>query len=115
MELGSRFGSVMGKWYDPVMFLLFAAHLVPMLVVGIKRRELYYLAPITTFALLTLTFGLRLFAPELEVGGRPLHEPVRYAAWTAAAVSIPLLILRIRQRRRDRRAQAAQSDSVAGN
>lgn len=92
----------MSHWYDPIMFVLFAAHLIPMLIVGLKRRERYYLAPITTFALLTLTFGLRLFAPELEIGGRPLHEPVRYAAWTAAAVSIPLLILRIRKRRLDR-------------
>jgi len=92
----------MSNWYDPVMFLLFGAHLIPMLIVGIKRRELYYLAPITTFALLTLTFGLRLFAPELEVGDRPLHEPVRYMAWIAAAVSIPLFIVRFRQRRRQR-------------
>jgi len=92
----------MSHWYDTFMFMLFAAHLIPMLIVGIKRRELYYLAPITTFALLTLTFGLRLFSPDFEVGGRPLHDSVRYAAWTAAAVSIPLLILRIRKRRRDR-------------
>jgi len=92
----------MSHWYDPIMFVLFSAHLIPMLVVGLKRREWYYLAPITTFALLSLTFGLRLFAPEFEIGGRPLHEPVRYAAWTAAAVSIPLLILRIRKRRRER-------------
>jgi len=101
----------MDNWYDPVMFALFAAHLIPMLVIGIKRRELYYLAPITTFALLTLTFGLRLFAPEFEVGGRPLHEPVRYAAWTAAAISIPLLVLRIRKRRRDRVEASPPSDS----
>jgi len=93
----------MENWYVPVMFALFAAHLIPMVVLGIKRRELYYLAPIMTFTLLTLTFGLRLFAPQFEVGGQPLHEPVRYAAWTAAAISVPLLILRIRKRRRARR------------
>jgi hypothetical protein len=92
----------MTHWYNPLMFALFGAHLIPMVVLGIKRRELYYLAPITTFALLTLTYGLRLFAPELEVAGRPLHEPVRYLAWTAAAISIPLLVVRIRQRRRER-------------
>ena len=79
----------MSAWYDPVMFVLFAVHLVPMLIIGIKRRELYYLAPITTFALLTAAFGLRLFAPELQVGSVPLHQPVRYIAWAAAAVSIP--------------------------
>jgi len=94
----------MGNWYDLLMFALFAAHLIPLLIVGVKRRELYYLAPVTTFALLTLTFGLRLFAPELEVGSTPLHEPVRYAAWAAAAVSIPLFVIRFRQRRRDRAA-----------
>jgi dolichyl-phosphate-mannose--protein O-mannosyl transferase len=92
----------MGHWYDPIMLVLFAAHLIPMLIIGIRRRELYYLAPITTFALLTLTFALRVFAPEFEVNGRPLHEPVRYAAWTAAGISIPLLVLRIRKRRRER-------------
>ncbi|NKI35183.1 hypothetical protein HFP89_08390 [Wenzhouxiangella sp. XN79A] len=91
----------MSAWYDPVMFVLFAAHLVPMLVVGLKRREIYYLAPITTFALLTATFGLRLFAPELQVGSTPLHVPVRYAAWAAAAVSIPLFIVRLCRRRRE--------------
>lgn len=90
----------MSHWYDPVMFVLFAAHLVPMLIVGLKRREIYYLAPITTFALLTATFGLRLFAPEFEVGSTPLHVPVRYAAWAAAAVSIPWLLIRLRQRHR---------------
>ena len=97
----------MKLWYDPVMLVLFAAHLVPMLFVGFKRRELYYLAPITTFSLLTATFALRVFAPDLQVGDTPLHVPVRYAAWAACAVSIPLLILRIRTRRRARAGSSA--------
>ena len=98
----------MSDWYVPVMFVLFAAHLVPFVVIGIKRRQLYYIAPVITFSLLTAAFGLRLFAPELEVGGRPLHEPVRYAAWIACAVSIPLFIVRIRQRRRARAESRAE-------
>jgi hypothetical protein len=94
----------MSDWYVPVMFVLFAAHLVPFVVIGLKRRQWYYLAPVITFALLTAAFGLRLFAPELEVGDRPLHEPVRYAAWAACAISLPLFVMRIRQRRRERAA-----------
>lgn len=98
----------MSTWYDPVMFFLFASHLVPMLVVGLKRRELYYLAPITTFSLLTAAFGLRWLAPDVQIGSVPLHQPVRYTAWAAAAVSIPLLVIRIRKRRRERAEAQAQ-------
>jgi len=96
-------------WYVPVMFVLFAAHLVPFIVIGLKRREWYYLAPDITFSLLTAAFGLRLFAPEFQVADTPLHRPVRYAAWAACAVSIPLFVLRIRQRRRDR-AESVSAD-----
>lgn len=99
----------MGAWYDPVMFVMFAGHLVPMLVVGLKRRELYYLAPIITFALLTATFGLRWLAPGFVLGSMtvPLHQALRYIAWIAAAISIPLLVIRIRRRRRERAAAEA--------
>lgn len=84
-----------------VLMLLFAAHLVGFSVLGLRRREWYYLALILTFGVLTGSFALRLFAPGFEVGGASLYLWLRYVAWGAAAVSISWTAMRMQQRRRN--------------
>lgn len=86
----------------PVLLLVvFLAHLVAFTVVGLKRREWYYLGLITTFGLLSAAFGTLLFAPDARVGQLPLHRALRYAAWAAAALSISWTAVRkIRKTRR---------------
>lgn len=81
------------------LMLLFAAHLAGFAVLGLRRRQWYYLALVVTFGLLTGSFALRLFAPGLDAGGEPLHLWLRYAAWGAAAVSISWTALRMQRRR----------------
>ncbi len=84
-----------------VLMLLFAAHLAGFSILGLRRREWYYLALVMTFGLLTGAFALRLLAPGLEVGGAPLYLWLRYAAWVAAAVSISWTATRMQRRRRN--------------
>ncbi len=50
-----------------------------------------FAATTLTFALLSLTYALRVFAPELGLGERPLWQWARVPAWIAAAVSLTLL------------------------
>lgn len=54
--------------------------------------ERRFAATTLTFALLTLCYALRVFAPEAALAGRPLHEWVRIPALTAAALSIGLAL-----------------------
>lgn len=82
------------------LLALFAVHLAAFAVLGLKRRQWYYLALVATFALLTGAFGVRLFAPEATAMGLPLHQLLRYCAWAAAAVSISWTATRIIARSR---------------
>lgn len=83
-----------------LLMLLFAAHLAGFIVLGTRRREWYYLAPIVTFSLLTGAFALLLFAPQWTIADRPAHVAVRYVAWAAAIVSISWAVARMVARRR---------------
>lgn len=88
-----------------LLLALFLAHLVGFAILGLKRREWYYLALVTTFALLSAAFATLLFAPDIEAGGYDLHRLLRYAAWAAASVSISWTAVRmLLERRRKRRA-----------
>lgn len=90
---------------DVALLLLFLAHLVAFATLGIRRRQAYYAALVVTFALLSATMALRVFAPALTVaGGIDAAQWLRYGAWLAAAVSISWTITRIRRRRLQRRA-----------
>jgi hypothetical protein len=82
------------------LMLLFAAHLAGFTVLGLKRREWYYLALIVTFSLLTTAFALAVFAPELQILGVEGHRAARYAAWPAAALSLTWTAVRVAARRR---------------
>lgn len=83
-----------------LLLVLFLAHLAGFVIVGLKRRQWYYLALVTTFALLSAAFAVRLFAPGVHLGQFPLHLLFRMAAWGAAAVSISWTLVRLIARRR---------------
>ena len=84
-----------------VLLAIFVAHLVAFAVVGWRRRAAYYIAVVTTFAVLTASVAARLYVPDLVLlGERPVHEQLRWAAVPAAAVSLSWGVLRLRARRR---------------
>lgn len=88
----------MSDWLNSILLLVFALHLAAFAVLGLRRRELYYAALVVTFGLLTATFALRLWDGGPVLGGRALHQWLRYAAWAAAAVSVSWTALRVRRR-----------------
>ena len=63
-----------------------------------RTRELRYAATTVTFSLLTIAYGIRVFAPEAMIGGASLFTIVRVPALVAAAVSIGLLVRHHAQR-----------------
>jgi hypothetical protein len=84
----------MPDWLVATMLVVFAMHFAAFARLAITRRERYYIAVSTTFALLMLAFGLRLAAPDLAVAGTPLHWIARWLAWASAALSISWLLAR---------------------
>ena len=83
-----------------LLLVLFLAHLFGFAVLGLKRRQWYYLSLVTTFALLSAAFAMLVFAPDIQAGGYDLHRLLRFAAWAAAAISISWTALRALARRR---------------
>lgn len=75
-----------------LLLCVFATHLPFFAWLYVRTGELRYAATSLTFALLTLTYALRVFAPQAAFGGIELHRLVRVPALAAAAVSIGLLI-----------------------
>ncbi|MDT8437598.1 MAG: hypothetical protein RQ729_01160 [Wenzhouxiangellaceae bacterium] len=89
----------MSTTVNVLLLLLFAAHLVAFARLGLKRRQVYYIALVVTFGLLTASFGLRLTAPDWHIGALAVHQALRYLAWCAAAVSISWTAIRLSRRR----------------
>ena len=86
-----------------LLLLVFVVHLAAFIVLGLRRRQPYYLSLILTFSLLSGAMAVRLFAPGWTVAGDlELAHGLRMAAWAAAAVSIGWTLLRLRARRRRR-------------
>jgi hypothetical protein len=74
-----------------LLLFVFATHL-PFFAWRYRRTgEVRFAATALTFALLTLTYALRVFAPGLELAGAPLWRLARIPAWASAAVSLALL------------------------
>lgn len=87
-----------------LLLVVFLVHLLAFAVLGLRRRQAYYLSLVTTFALLSASMTVRLVAPESVLAGDlELATALRAAAWVAAAVSIGWTLTRIRQRRLARR------------
>ena len=82
-----------------LLLLIFLIHLVAFAVLGLRRRQLYYLALVVTFSLLSAAIAARLALPDTHLGDDvALDEALRMAAWAAAAVSIGWTLIRLRNR-----------------
>jgi len=66
---------------------------------AIIRGQLYYWLLSLLFLLLTASFTLRLINPDLSLSGQPVHLLLRYSAWTITAVTIPMLVLKLKRRK----------------
>ena len=89
--------------HDPIaaaLLAVFLIHLGAFVVLGIRRRQAYYLALVLTFSLLSASYALRLFWPEASIGQQEmlLHTVIRKLALIAAGLSIGWTIYRIKNR-----------------
>jgi hypothetical protein len=82
---------VSGTW-PRVLLFVFTTHLPFFAWRWRATGERRYAATTLTFALLVVTYGLAVFAPQLRVGDIALYQVVRVVAWASAAVSIGLLV-----------------------
>ncbi len=82
-----------------LLLFVFATHLPFFLWKYKQTGQPRFAATSVTFALLTLTYGVRLFAPEATLGDTPLYMWIRIPAWIAATLSIGLLIRHFAKRR----------------
>jgi hypothetical protein len=82
---------VSGTW-PRVLLFVFTTHLPFFAWRWHTTGERRYAATTLTFALLVVTYGLAVFAPQLRVADVPLFQIVRVVAWSSAAVSIALLV-----------------------
>ena len=80
-----------GTW-PRVLLFVFATHLPFFVWRWHATGERRYAATTLTFALLVITYGLGVFAPQLRIGDTPLFAIVRVVAWASAAVSIAILV-----------------------
>jgi hypothetical protein len=94
---------VSGTW-PRVLLFVFTTHLPFFAWRWRATGERRYAATTLTFSLLVITYGLAVFAPDLQVADMPLYQVVRVFAWLSAAVSIALLVRHHAQRRRSSRA-----------
>ena len=82
----------MPDWWPTLLLLVFVTHLPFFAWRWLRTRALRYAATTLTFSLLVATYALRVFAPSLRVGDLVLHEALRVLAWSAAVVSVGLLV-----------------------
>lgn len=82
----------MPGWWPYLLLFVFVTHL-PFFALRWRRTgERRFAATTLTFALLVVTYAIRVFAPELRVAGLSAFWAARVVAWTSAAVSITLLV-----------------------
>ena len=89
----------MPNWLIIFLALLFLAHWIAFTRLAVIRGQLYYWLLSLLFLLLTSSFTIRLLLPDFDIMGQPLHLLFRYTAWALGAVTIPMMILRLRKRR----------------
>lgn len=79
------------RWAE-LLLLVFLTHM-PYFAWRYRRTgELRFAATTVTFALLSLTYGLRVFTPGTAIGDFRLYEMVRVVAWMSALVSVGMLV-----------------------
>jgi hypothetical protein len=84
------------------LLAIFLIHLVAFSVLGLRRRQGYYIALVATFFLLSLSIAVRLWWPHWTLGESAVFELLRFLAWAAAAVSIGWTLSRVIARRRSK-------------
>ena len=82
----------MPHWFPELLLFVFVTHMPFFVWRWWRTRELRYAATALTFALLSVTYALRVFAPAVEWGGMPLYTWLRIPAWISAVLSIGLLL-----------------------
>jgi hypothetical protein len=88
----------MADFLPPALFILFAVHLGAFAMLGLRRRQWYYLALVVTFSLLTASAGLRWLAPEWAFTAAPAHLLLRQAALVCACFSLTWTAMRLKNR-----------------
>ena len=90
----------MPEWTLQLLLFVFATH-APFFAWRYHRtREVRHAATTLTFALLTIAYALRVFAPYVSLGGVPLHSYARAPALLSALLSIGLLLRHLWRRSR---------------
>jgi hypothetical protein len=81
----------MPDWWPKLLLFVFATHGPFFAWAWVRTREPRHAATTLTFALLTVAYALRVFAPEAALGDTPAWQVARVPAWMAAALSLSLL------------------------
>jgi len=82
----------MPQWVPGLLLFVFATHLPFFAWKYYQTRELRFAATSVTFALLVISYSLRIFAPGWAWSGHPMYSLTRVVAWCFAALSIGLLV-----------------------
>jgi hypothetical protein len=90
----------MPEWLVTALFLIFVIHLVVFGRLAVNRKLPYYWLVTAVFATLSVSFGLRLFSPDLMLGSLAAYQLFRYFAWLLAAITIPWLVIRLLNKRK---------------
>ncbi len=81
----------MPDWWPALGLFVFLTHL-PFFAWRWRRTgELRFAATTVTFLLLSATYAVRVFAPDVLLGEMALWRWLRVPAWAAAALSLTLL------------------------
>lgn len=82
----------MPEWMPLLLLFVFATHMPFFGWRYHRTREVRHAATALTFALLAVTYALRIFAPNLDGGELPLYVYVRVPAWISAVISMGMLL-----------------------
>ncbi|UCE86646.1 MAG: hypothetical protein JSU66_02600, partial [Deltaproteobacteria bacterium] len=78
----------MSEWLPLLFLFVFATHMPFFAWQYHRTGQRRHAATALTFALLAVTYALRIFAPGLSLAGVPLYVYVRVPAWLSALVSV---------------------------
>lgn len=80
------------SWWPELLLFVFATHMPYFAWRWWKTGERRHAATTLTFALLVVTYTIRVFAPDLRVADVSAFWVARLVAWTSAALSLTLLV-----------------------
>lgn len=105
----------MPDWWPTLLLFVFATHGPFFGWRWARTREARHAATTLTFALLTVAYALRVFAPDTAWGDVAVWRIARVVAWSAAAVSLTLLARHAWRSARRRRATPGSVSSPRAN